>query len=157
MSADAIEIHVTDDPEVLAVVAAWHWDEWGHQDPDGSLAAWEAGLRERSVFVGLCDGEPVGSVVLIEHDMATHPELRPWLGGVFVVPAHRRRGIASELCRVAAEAAAAAGEVALYLHTNGAEPLYESLGWTAIGREPYEGETVTMMRLDLRVAGGRGS
>lgn len=156
VSADAIEVRITDDPDVLAAVASWHWAEWGHQDPGGSLEAWEAGLRERTVFVAISGGEPIGTVVLIEHDMATHPELRPWLGGVFVVPAHRRQRIASELCRVAADAAAADGEVMLYLHTNGAEPLYESLGWVAIAREPYEGEIVTLMRLDLAARAGSG-
>ena len=157
MSADPIEIHLTDDPTLLATVASWHWNEWGHHDPGGSLEAWEAGLHERTVLVGRLRGEPVGSAVLIEHDMATHPELRPWLGGLFVLPGFRRRGIASALCRAAVDVAATRGEVELYLHTNGAEPLYESLGWAAIGREFYEGETVTVMRRDLTVGDGQGS
>lgn len=142
--------------ECIPIVGRWHWGEWGHHDPEGSLESWTAGLAERTnrdrvpaMFVAFAGGEPVGSAVLVEHDMDTRRDLRPWLAGVFVLPAWRDRGIASALCRHAAASARAFGERRLHLYTNGAEALYESLGWRAFAREPYEGRTVTLMALDL--------
>ena len=150
-----------DDPEAISVVAGWHWEEWGHHDPEGSLASWEAGLRERTnrdrvpaMFLAYRADRPVGSAVLVEHDMSTRLDLRPWLAGVYVVPELRGQGIASALCRHAADAARSFGESRLYLYTNGAEPLYEHLGWQPLGREPYEGRTVTVMELALTGAAG---
>ena len=80
--------------------------------------------------------------------MSTHREISPWLGGVFVAPAHRRKGIASALVRHAVRQAAAMGVMRLYLFTNPRD-LYEKLGWRAIVEEQYEGQSVTIMAIDI--------
>jgi GNAT superfamily N-acetyltransferase len=48
-------------------------------------------------IIALDDGEPIGTAALTDHDMETHRELSPWLGGVYVVPAARGRGVARAL------------------------------------------------------------
>ena len=143
-------------PEFIPVVARWHWDAWGHGDPTGSLEAWTEGLRKRSgrdavpiSWVALVDETPAGSVALVEHDMAIHRDLSPWLSGLFVLPEYRHRGIAGALVRHCEASARALGVGRLYLYTTTAETLYGQLGWTALSRERYGSDDVVIMAKDL--------
>lgn len=147
---------IADHLELLPTVARWHWDEWGHVDPDGSLETWTAGLAERTnrdcipaTFLAFEGGTPVGSAVLVEHDMETRRDLSPWLAGVYVLPAYRGAGVASALCTHATREAARWGFLELYLHTHSAVPLYQKLGWKGIGTEFYEGRDVALMHVEL--------
>jgi predicted N-acetyltransferase YhbS len=149
-------VPLADRPELIDVVAHWHWDEWGHEDPRGSSARWAEGLRRRAgrdaipiTWVALVDDEPVGSVALIENDMATHPELSPWLSGLFVVPDRRAEGIGSSLTGHCEAAAATLGVRLLYLYTTTSEDLYRRRGWEAVGREVYGAEEVVVMAKHL--------
>ena len=47
--------------------------------------------------------------------METHRELSPWLGGVYVIPSARGRGVARALVREVMDRAAAFGVPVLYL------------------------------------------
>lgn len=143
--------------ELVSTIARWHWDEWGHHDPAGSLESWTAALAQRTnaagiptTFVALENNAPIGSTCLVEHDMLTRRDLTPWLAGVFVLPEHRRRGVGSALVTHAVEKAAAFGIERLFLYTNGAEPLYAKLGWREREHEFYEGRTVTIMERACR-------
>ncbi|MEZ5553799.1 MAG: GNAT family N-acetyltransferase [Pseudomonadales bacterium] len=144
---------ISDYPMHIATVAQWHWDEWGHADPQGSLAAWTNALEIKTeidiiptTFVALGDDdEPIGSVSLVESDMSAHPELTPWVAGLFVIPARRGCGIGVALMEHAVAAAAQMGVPELYLHTSAATELYMRLGWKKLFRERYEGEMVDVM------------
>jgi GNAT superfamily N-acetyltransferase len=146
---------IADHLDILEVLAQWHWEEWGHFDPDGSLATWTAGLRERTnresiptTYVALAGDELLGSVTLVEHDMTSRCDLSPWLAGLYVAPAFRGRGVGSALTRHAVRHAAAMGVPRLYLHTATAGGLYERLGWRSIANEWYEGELVAVMTIE---------
>jgi predicted N-acetyltransferase YhbS len=146
---------IADHPDLVEAIARWHWDEWGHVDPGGSLASWTAGLRRRTnrgriptTYVALDADELLGSVPLVEHDMATRRDLAPWLAGLYVAPAHRGRGVGSALARHAVRQAAAMGVGRLYLYTGPARGFYERLGWRAIADERYEGEPVVVMAIE---------
>jgi GNAT superfamily N-acetyltransferase len=140
-------------PYLAPVVAQWHFDEWGHLYPGGTVHGWLDHVRTRMntdripmTVVALDDrDEPIGTAALTEHDMETHPELSPWLGGVYVIPTARRCGVASALVRYLMGSAANLGIRDLYLHTSGANGLYRRLGWRALSRELYMGEDVTVM------------
>ena len=139
--------------EWIPVIARWHWDEWGHADPGGSLEAWTTGLQERTAvnaipttYVAIADdGVAIGSVVLVANDMETHPELSPWLAGLYVSAAHRRSGVGSALARHAMDRCIEMGVERLYLHTSSATSLYKRLGWKVLSRELYEGQQVDVM------------
>jgi GNAT superfamily N-acetyltransferase len=96
-------------------------------------------------IIALDDGEPIGTAALTDHDMETHRELSPWLGGVYVVPSARGRGVARALVGDVIDRAAAFGVPVLYLYTNGAEGLYQKLDWRILSREPYMGRDVKIM------------
>jgi GNAT superfamily N-acetyltransferase len=143
--------------EWVSTIARWHWEEWGHHDPAGSLQSWTAGLAQRThaaaiptTFVAIDGDLPIGSACLVEHDMLTRPDLSPWLAGVFVVPEQRRRGIGSALVKHATTAAVAFVAPTLFLYTNGSERVYAKLGWRVREYAFYEGRTVTIMQCDSR-------
>src|SRR2546421_2679994 len=137
----------TDCPHLAPVIAQSHFGEWGHLYSGGTDDGWLDHIRTRMnadrvpmTVVALDDGGlPVGTAALTEDDMETHRELCPWLGGVYVIPPARRRGVASTLIRYLRARAAAFGIRDLYLYTNGAEGLYQQLDWRLLSREPYMG------------------
>ena len=149
---------IADHPALVEEIARWHWDEWGHADPWGSLAAWTESLRRRArrdgvptTFVALEGERLLGSVTLTDHDMPGHPlyaELHPWIAGTFVHPDARGRGVGTELMRHAARRAAEWGVPRLHLYTEGARGFYERLGWRAIDETEWEGGLVTVMTLE---------
>lgn len=149
-------VNLSERPEAFPVIARWHWEEWGHADPDGSLESWTDRLSERNhsdripaTFAALNDDdEPVGSVTLVDQDMRSHPELTPWLAGLFVLPTYRNLGLGSQLTLHATREAERFGATRLYLHTATATRLYEKLGWRRLFREAYEGEQVDVMVQD---------
>lgn len=149
--------NLADHLDSVETIGGWHWDEWGYRDASGSRESWITGMRERTnrdripmtvVALAIDSDELLGSVTLVDNDMITHPEWAPWIAGVYVRPDQRGQGIASALMRHAVEAAAAMGVTRLYLHTETARPLYEGLGWQAIGEEVYEGELSTIMSIE---------
>ena len=148
---------LVDRPDLATVVAQWHFDEWGHLYPGGTVDGWLDHIRKRMntdripmTVIALDDrGQPIGTAALVEHDMDTHRELSPWLGGVYVVPTARGRGVARAVVSHVIKCAGDLGIQDLYLYTNRAEGLYRRLGWRPLSREPYMGRNVTLMRNTL--------
>ena len=97
------------------------------------------------------DGDaPVGHVSLVEHNLASHPELSPWLAGTLVHRSRRGRGVGQALVRHATARAAELGVETLYLYTERARAFYERLGWRHLWEEDYEGERVSVMATSAR-------
>jgi GNAT superfamily N-acetyltransferase len=141
-------------PELVDVIARWHWEEWGR--PDSSIEPWAQNLRRGGrdgipiTFVALENGRPLGSVTLTEHDMPGHigyESFQPWLAGAFVAPEARGRGIGEALMRYAVEQAEEWGIPRLYLYTEVARRFYEHLGWTTLDETEYEGGQVAVMTI----------
>lgn len=154
---------LADHPEAIPILARWHHAEWGWMAPDQTIDDRVAQLETTarpggipSTVVALDGDEPVGSASLVESDMATHPELTPWLASVYVAESHRRRGIGSGLVRRIVDEAARLGVDRLWLFTPDQEALYARLGWRVESRERYRGEDVVVMAIDLEPAGSRG-
>lgn len=149
---------LADNPHLIPTLARWRWEEWGHLTPDRQLDAWIKGLTERCnrdriplTVVALEAGQPVGQASLVHHDMETRQDLSPWLAGVLVQPAFRRRGFGSALVQAIEGHAMRMRIDRLYLYTNSAQALYEKLGWEEIEREPYRGREVVIMQKRLPV------
>jgi N-acetylglutamate synthase-like GNAT family acetyltransferase len=97
----------------------------------------------------MVDAEPVGLASLVVCDMGTRPDLSPWLAAVYVLPAFRRRGIATALVTHVLVQAWWFGVRQLYLWTDSAASLYSRVGWRPLAEEPYKGKTVLVMVQDL--------
>ena len=150
--------NAADYPAFIDTIAKWHWDEWGHADPTGSLQTWTSSLRRRvnrdhvpMTFVAIEDpGVPIGSVCLVENDMLDRDDVRhltPWIAGTFVVPAKRSQGVGTALMQHVVGEAGRIGAPELFLYTSTARCFYEKLGWRALRDDFYEGEAVTIMTL----------
>jgi GNAT superfamily N-acetyltransferase len=147
---------LADHPDLVDVIARWHWEEWGGADPSGSFEQWADNLRRHqddgipTTFVALDDGRPLGSVTLTEHDMQGHigyESFRPWIAGTFVAPEARGRGVGAALMQHALAQAEAWGIDRLYLYTESARAFYERLGWTTFDETEYEGGRVAVMTI----------
>lgn len=147
---------LADHLELVERIACWHFTEWGHSDPSATLAGWTEGLRQRTkrdqiptTYVAFEGNEPLGSVRLVEHDMRTHPDLSPWLVGVYVIPERHHQGIGSLLVRHAVQQVTHMGVKRLYLYTHAARAFYEKLGWRFLEEDVYEGQAVAIMAIDI--------
>jgi putative acetyltransferase len=92
-------------------------------------------------LLALIDGEPVGTVNLIENDDDQRTHLRPWLAALVVIPGYRGRGIGSQLVRELAGHAASLGYSSVYLGTDN-PGFYARLGATV--REQVTSEFAIM-------------
>jgi GNAT superfamily N-acetyltransferase len=147
---------LADHPLLVPVISGWHFDEWSARYPGTTRAGWTAELAGRCerdripiTFVALVGSEAVGSASLVVCDMETRPDLSPWLAAVYVLPAFRRRGIATALMTHALARARRFGVRQLYLWTDSAASLYSRLGWHPLAEEPYKGKPVLVMVHDL--------
>jgi predicted N-acetyltransferase YhbS len=139
-------------PDLVAQVAAWGFAEWGHLNPGETLEQRVVRIQGKMnvdrvpvAFVALDDDDDiVGTASLIFDDLEGDPR-NPWLASVFVLPTHRKKGIASALVRTVEEAARRLGYSRLYLFTSTAPDLYAGLGWRALERRDYRGEHIQVM------------
>ncbi len=97
-------------------------------------------------LVAFEDDHVLGTIALKPQDLDIRPNLAPWLGGLFVLPAYRRRGVASLLIdRMVAEARKLSLHC-LYLWTPSAENLYFRHRWKLLERVAYHGYNISIMR-----------
>jgi N-acetylglutamate synthase-like GNAT family acetyltransferase len=69
----------------------------------------------------------------------------PWIGGIFVAPEQRCRGVATAIIERLVEEARRLQLPRLYLWTNAAAGLYAKLGWEEIERLEYCGYNIAVM------------
>src|SRR5258707_13045230 len=81
-------------------------------------------------LVAHANGQLFGTAALRVHDLEGREDLTPWLGGVFVDSAFRRRGIGAALCATVEDAARSRGIRTLYLFTLDKQAGNSRLVWT---------------------------
>jgi predicted N-acetyltransferase YhbS len=139
-------------PHAVDLLARWYHQEW--YDIEGlSLTALTEELTHRLVdpaqgttFVAIAGGAPVGCISLDPNDLPGHESRGPWLASLYVVPAWRRHGLGRALIERVIEAAAQAGEPALYLWTAGPTRRYEAAGFSTLEQTTYGSRPITVMR-----------
>ncbi len=143
---------LSDHKNLISEIAELHQAEWVHFDPDFTIDKRKTAIKNAarhegipSIFVAIENTEFCGSAALVEQDLETHPELSPWLSAVFVKERWRGRGVAKSLVQYCECEAKKAGVQKLYLSTEFASKLYESLGWQTIERCLYKGVQVDVM------------
>jgi len=124
--------------EHLEICAQWNFDEWGKDFGFTYNSALERirqdafSLGGEAAVVAFWDKAPIGTGLLERTGAEQHPELSPWLSGLYVEPGYRGKGIANEVVKVIEALAIDAGYADIYLHTSTAETLYARLGWQTI-------------------------
>ena len=150
-----LEIHfLADRPDALPLVAGWLYNEWGHHNPANSLATVVAGLTAELnndglpiQVVAVLDGAVVGTAALKLHELRDRfPELRYWLGGVYVSAGARGQGIAGALVRHVEQLAIDRGITVLHLQTERLDGgLYAQEGFEPLVQIEHRGLPVLVM------------
>lgn len=135
-------------PKVVPVLARWFAAEWPDYYAGREAAEIEAdfpfGGGLPRIVVAMEDGLPVGTAALRAGSIRSHEHLTPWLGGLYVHPSHRRRGVARALIEQVADEARRRGAPILYTGTVEAQPVFQALGWSRLAQTEQDGRPVTV-------------
>jgi GNAT superfamily N-acetyltransferase len=142
-------------PDLAPVVASWLWAEFSRargssleQTLEAVRISATAELMPRT-FVLLVDGKPVGTASLAAQDLATRPDLTPWLAGVFIEPAARGQGLAARLIGAVEDECRRRSIPTLWLYTRSAEKVYRRAGWRTVETFLAGDKSYLLMRRDL--------
>ena len=162
MTAPDIRIdYLANHPGLAEQLARWSWAEWQwiYEQRGQTFADGLKNYRDRTnvdclalALVALTSDEQlVGTVSLKLQDLEVRPEIENWLGGMFVDPRWRRRGIATLLMGRAVAEAGKLGlkELHLWATAREAEALYLKVGWEIVERTEYGGRAIVIMRRDV--------
>jgi len=134
--SEALSIELlADRPDAMPSLVRLMETEWpGWYGPGRHSAAEDltARLERNRLPLGLAafiDGEPVGTAALTETSGGIARPPLPWLGGLLVAPAYRRRGVAAALLQCAIKEAARLGHDGLLALTAHADALFLASGW----------------------------
>ena len=144
--------YLAENPELAEQLIPGLLEHWAYIFPNQTAAERAAKFRthlnrdELPIAWVAHDGNTaLGTAALRKFDLEGREDLSPWLGGVFVLPAYRGRGIAAALCRVVEGKAHGQGVPRLYLFTHGQEALYERLGWNTLEKMTWYGRRCSIM------------
>ncbi len=145
--------YLADHPEHVPALSRWFHAQWGWFLPPESSSETIADKfrthlnREAPpiAFVALDGAELLGTASLRVHDMDVLTDLSPWLGGVYVAPAHRHKGVARRLVSAVERKAQELGYPSVHLFTFDQAPFYLSLQWKILARLEYRGHPVVVM------------
>jgi N-acetylglutamate synthase-like GNAT family acetyltransferase len=153
--------YIVDKPDLVAGLIPGLLEHWREISPEQTFASRAAKFREhmnREVLpiAWLAhEGETAaGTAALRTSDLDGREDLGPWLGGVYVEPSFRGRGIASSLCRVVVAKARDLGFRRLFLFTLDQQSLYARIGWRRLETTVWRGRSADIMFMDLEPAVG---
>ena len=142
--------------EFVAPLAAALLEQWRSITPELTLAdriAKVEGHLNRDVlpiaWVAHSQGQPIGTAALRIHDLEERSDLTPWLGGMWVLPQHRQRGIGAALCSVVEKKARSLGHDELFLFTLDKQAWYAALGWESREAARWRDHPCTIMQKRL--------
>jgi N-acetylglutamate synthase-like GNAT family acetyltransferase len=151
--------YLIDSPEYIPQLAEWLFEQWGSILGEKTLEARIKKLNAHMnrdqlpiAWVAHANGQLLGTAALRVHDLEGREDLTPWLGGVFVGPQFRRRGIGEALCATVETAAKSRGIQTLYLFTLDKQAWYSRQGWTVLAPCVWHERSGDIMCKQLQVA-----
>lgn len=149
--------NLADRPDALPLVAKWYFSEWGHLNPAATIKKIAARLFASMnrdaiplVMLAILGDEVIGSAELKYQEMKIYPEKEHWMGGVFVVPEYRGKGVAVRLIDAVVDTARILGVELLHIQTERLDGgLYLKLGWQRTEQVSYRGLDVLVMQRTL--------
>ena len=144
--------YLEDYPEFIPVLAPAMITQWRDVLPEDTLESRTKQLQKHLnknklpiAWVAHDQTEVFGTAALRVHDLEDRKDLTPWLGGVFVRPEYRRRGIASALCLAVEQKTWSLGYDSLYLFTPDKQSFYLRLGWQYCQKATWRGSPIDIM------------
>ena len=140
-----------DCPDAIPFVAEQLFNQWFTTREGETLAGLIDRMRQgkaNAIPIGLIafvDGEPAGTVSLLEKDLDECGDLSPWLAGLLVFPEYRTLGVGRALIERLIEVAEEVGEPKVYLWTEIAD-IYANFGWRQIQGAASDKKAVVMLR-----------
>jgi len=134
--------YLADHPEFISALAPWMFEHWrpilAQETLEARTAKFQAHLNRSRLpiaWVAHSESQVFGTAALRVHDLPGREDLTPWLGGVYVAPQFRGRGIGTALCKAAEQKAKSLLETpTLYLFTLDKQEWYRNLGWVCLSR-----------------------
>jgi len=146
---------LADYTDTIPTLAKWFRAQWPDYYADMSQEQLEQDFLEDvsrdslpSRLVAFESNELVGTIVLREQPRFS-PEFQPELGGLYVVEAHRRHGIATELVRAGMKVALDQGYKTVFATTVVAAGILERLGWEFVQTVIHEDGPLALYRCKL--------
>ncbi len=144
---------LADRQAALPTVAKWYFEEWGYLGAGDSadevaekIQIYLNNDKIPLIIIAVDGNEALGVVQLKYREMDIYPDKEHWLGGVFVAPQHRGKGIASKIITRALAVAESLNVKSLYLQTEDSQgSLYATLGWQPLEKVNYRGLDVLVM------------
>jgi len=140
--------------DAIPVLGRWYHQEWGqrlrNESEAESIERVKGYLSEDKIpfiVVATKAAEILGAAQLKYREMAdVFPEKEHWLGGVFVSPAHRGRGLGCKLAQEIANRAPSYGVETLHLQTERLDGgFYVRLGWRPVKQVRHHSLDVLVM------------
>ena len=159
MSSDLVIVNLASASECLTQVARWHHDEWLKTRSNIDELEREHSLLKRiealgmhlsdkaipSTYIGMLNGNLVGSVSLVFYRFSRNQSESPWLTNVYVKREHRRKGIGDQLVSHACHKAKMSGVDRLQLYTYDQEGFYLKRGWEKLRLARLQKRPVTIL------------
>ncbi len=148
--------YLSDHKELIPTLARWSYEEWLYLHPERTLSEAEQIMLDRSnkdkiplILIAFEKGNVIGMAALKLNDLKSHPNLNPWLAGLYVEKGHRNKGVGSSLIRAIEQKAAQLAVKKLYLFTSNTERFYLKLDWTIRERIEQKGRAVIIMEKEI--------
>ena len=138
-------------PAAAAQLAEWFMVEWPEYHRGKTLGDVASVLRLRDAqetFIAEQGGELIGTVA-VRNSWNDAPDIHtPWIGGLFVRPASRGRGVAKALVEAACEYAFSTGHESLHMAVRAGSEGHQRRGWRLIGTMMTGSDSVAVLRRD---------
>ena len=148
--------YLADYKRVIPTIARWSYEEWSYLHPERTVSDVEKIMLERSnkdklplILIALEKGKVIGMIALKISDLESHPDIGPWLAGLYVEKGHRNKGVGSNLVRAIEQKAAKLKVKKMYLFTSDTVEFYLMLNWTVRERTEWQGRLVTVMEKEI--------
>ncbi len=148
--------YLHDQPQFVDKLAPLLLEQWRHILKGETIEYFHTKLKAHLnlttlpiAWVAHSDDELLGTASLRVHDLDGREDLTPWLGGVFVTPACRRKGIGVALCHAVESKALALGYRTLHLFTFDKQHWYSKQGWQMADTCAWRGHPGNVMLKSL--------
>ncbi len=148
--------YLADHPETIPTLGAWFRAQWPDYFAEQTQAEIEADFLEDAHRMRLpvrllaFAGEKLaGTIVLRERAIPTRPDIHPGLGGLFVPPEHRGRGVGTGLVKAGMDLACNLDFRVVFATTVIAGGILERLGWELAENISHDEEQLCLYRCDL--------
>jgi GNAT superfamily N-acetyltransferase len=115
---------LVDKQEAIPIVAKWYFEEWGYNVPGNFIQksidriTSKVNREQPPLHILAVEDEKVLGVAQLKlHEMDIYPDREFWLGGLFVTPKSREKGVGLGLAKKIATIATDFGVKELYLQT----------------------------------------